>query len=201
MDIRAIKWALRHELMVRILALDPEARRAQESALADGFASMPGYHEAATVLLYVSAFPEEIETGPMLRDVLARGKRLICPRVDRAGRRLRLYHIEDLEADLKRGTLGIPEPKPVCREVSPEAVDWALVPGLGFDARGDRLGRGAGHYDRLLPTLRAETPRWAVAFDCQFVEALPVAPHDMPLDGLALPGKRLSFPRSAKTQH
>ena len=56
-----------------------------------------------------------------------------------------------------------------------------LVPGLAFDARGYRLGRGAGHYDRLLPTLRPDAPRWALALDCQLVEGLPIEPHDVPI--------------------
>jgi 5-formyltetrahydrofolate cyclo-ligase len=189
MDVAARKQALRRELVGRILALDPDVRRAQEAALADRFAALPGFVGADTVLLYVTAFPEEIATGPMIGLSLALGKRLVCPRVDRAARRLRLYEVRDPSSDLRRGTLGIPEPRPSCPEVGPEQIDWALVPGLGFDDRGFRLGRGAGHYDRLLPTLRPDAPRWALALDCQWVDALPVEPHDVPLDGVVSPSK------------
>ena len=66
-----------------------------------------------------------------------------------------------------------------------------LVPGLAFDARGYRLGRGAGHYDRLLPRLRPEVSRWALILDCQWVEDLPVEPHDIPLDGVVSPGREI----------
>jgi 5-formyltetrahydrofolate cyclo-ligase len=195
MDDQAKKRTLRRVLVDRILGLDPRDRRAQESALAARFPSLPGYEGAGLVLLYVTAFPEEIATGSMLRDVLERGKRLACPRVDRAERRLRLYEVTDLEADFRPGMLGIPEPRAECRELGPEEVDWVLVPGLAFDDRGFRLGRGAGHYDRLLPTLRADVPRWALALDCQREEALPVEPHDVPLDGVAYPAS--TFERAA----
>ena len=97
---------------------------------------------------------------------------------------MRLFRVEDPEADFTRGTLGIPEPRKSCAPVGPEEIDWALVPGLAFDARCHRLGRGAGHYDRLLPTLRPEAPRWALALDCQWDKGLPVEPHDVPLDGV-----------------
>jgi 5-formyltetrahydrofolate cyclo-ligase len=189
MDIRPQKQSLRRAMVDRILALDPDDRRGQEADLADRFAVLPGFEEARIVLIYVSAFPEEIATGPMLLGTLGRGKRLVCPRVDRAERRLRLFEVTDPELDLARGTLGIPEPRRRCLEIAPDQVDWVLVPGLAFDDRGFRLGRGAGHYDRLLPTLRPDAPRWALALDCQWVEALPVEPHDVPLDGIVSPRK------------
>jgi 5-formyltetrahydrofolate cyclo-ligase len=188
---RERKRELRRAIVGRILALDPESRRRDETLLADRFATLPGFAEAETVLLYVTAFPEEIATGPMLDQALARGKRLVCPRVDRVERRLRLFQIDDPKRDLTPGTLGIPEPRTDCPEVEPGVVDWALVPGLAFDAQGYRVGRGAGHYDRLLPTLRPDAPRWALILDCQWVEDLPVEPHDVPVDGVVSPAKAI----------
>jgi 5-formyltetrahydrofolate cyclo-ligase len=189
MDIPAEKRQLRKAMVRRILDVDLSARREAEAILADRFPELPGFAAAQTVLLYVTAFPEEIHTEPMLRLALARAKRLLCPRVDRYERRLRLFRVADLDADLTPGTLGIPEPRAGCEEVAPDQVDWVLVPGLAFDDRGYRIGRGAGHYDRLLPKLRNGVPRWALAFDCQWVDALPVEPHDVPLDGVVSPGK------------
>lgn len=174
-------------MVERILALDPADRADQQAELAARFGTLPGYESADRVLLYVTAFPEELVTASMLRDALERGKRLVCPRVDRASRSLRLHAVDDLERDFRSGTLGISEPRRSCPEVSPQEVDWVLVPGLAFDARGFRLGRGAGHYDRLLPNLRPGVPRWALAFDCQWIDALPVEAHDVPLDGVASP--------------
>jgi 5-formyltetrahydrofolate cyclo-ligase len=199
--IRARKRSLRRAMVERILALDPGSRRRAEAALAGRLATLPGYAEAGTVLLYASAFPEEIETRPMLVQTLERGKRLVCPRVDRSSRRLCLHAIGDLENDLTPGTLGIPEPRPGCPEIDPTAVDWALVPGLAFDTHGYRLGRGAGHYDRLLPALRPGTPCWALILDCQWAEDLPVEPHDIPLDGVVSPGRmaRREGPRRPQT--
>ena len=88
------------------------------------------------------------------------------------------------ETDLEPGSLSIPEPRAECLEVAPEEVDWALIPGLAYDLQCYRLGRGAGYYDRLLPLLRTEVPRWALAFDCQMISCLPVEPHDVPIDGI-----------------
>ena len=181
-------------MVERILALDRQRRRHDEAILAARLPALPGFATARSVLLYVTAFPEEIATGPLLAHTLERGKDLVCPRVDRAEGRLRLFQIDDPARDLEPGTRGIPEPRRDCLEVAAEAVDWVLVPGLAFDARGYRLGRGAGHYDRLLPTLRPDVSTWALIHDCQWVKDLPVEPHDVPLDGVASPG-RISPPR------
>lgn len=185
MEVPDAKQALRRSTVGRILALDPVRRAAEESALAAQLPTLPGFAAAAWVLLYASAFPEEVATGPFLRLALDQGKRLVCPRVDRTERRLRLYEVRDLAADFRRGSLGIPEPRLSCPPVAPERVDWVLVPGLAFDGRGYRVGRGAGYYDRLLPTLRPEVPRWALILDAQWADVVPVEPHDVPLDGVA----------------
>jgi 5-formyltetrahydrofolate cyclo-ligase len=189
MDVPSLKKRLRREAVERVLALDPADRAAQQAALAGRFPGLPGLAGAGTVLLYATAFPEELDTRAWLGLVLAGGRRLLCPRVDRKGRRLRLYEVQDLQADLRPGALGIPEPRAGAPEVVPVEVDWVLVPGLAFDPRGYRLGRGAGYYDRLLPTLRPDAPRWALCFDCQWVEKLPVEPHDAVLDGVVSPSK------------
>jgi len=190
MDIPAQKQAIRRRMVERILAIVQEDRRCQDADLTRRLATLPGFEAAGTVLLYVSAFAEEITTGPALREVLSRGKRLVCPRVNRPARRLRLYQVDDPGSDLIPGSMGIPEPRHHLAAVSPEEIDWALVPGLAFDDRGFRIGRGAGYYDRLLPTLRPDAPRWALAYDCQWVESLPTEPHDQPLDGIVSPGRQ-----------
>jgi 5-formyltetrahydrofolate cyclo-ligase len=188
-DVRPLKRRLRRETVERILALDPADRAAQQAALAERFPGLPGLSAAGTVLLYASAFPEEIDTRAWLAWALARGRRLVSPRVDRGERRLRLFEVKDLKVDLVPGTLGIPEPRADAPEVAPVEVDWVLVPGLAFDGRAYRLGRGAGHYDRLLPTLRPDAPRWALCLDCQWVDGLPVEAHDVPLDGVVSPSR------------
>lgn len=183
-DLRDRKRLLRGLVRDRILALDPADRARQEHRLLAEVPRLPGFDRAGMVLLYASAFPEEIPTAGLLALVLDRGRALACPRVDRPSRRLVLHRVDDPSADFRPGVRGIPEPRDACPVVPPEAIDWALVPGLAFDARGFRLGRGAGHYDRLLPLLRPDAPRWALALDPQWVDDLPVEPHDQPLDGV-----------------
>jgi 5-formyltetrahydrofolate cyclo-ligase len=182
------KRSLRAAILAAIAALEPDLRRAEENELASRFPHLPGWPDAETVLLYVTAFPEELRTHEYLMRAYRAGKRVICPRVDRAARQLRLHRIHDPASELTPGTLGIPEPRADLPEVPPESIDWVLVPGLAFDEQGYRLGRGAGHYDRLLPRLRSDTICWALCLSCQLVPRLPIEPHDRPLDGVTAPG-------------
>ena len=176
-------------------SLDPALRTEQNASLAAMFPTLPGLAMAQTVLLYVTALPEEIDTGPMIHFVLSRGQRLVLPRVDRLEHRLRLFEVRDTATDLSPGTLAIPEPREGCPPVAPDQVDWILVPGLAFDTRGYRVGRGAGHYDRLLPELRPDVPRWALILEEQWVDEVPIEPHDVPLDGVASASKTLHWSR------
>jgi 5-formyltetrahydrofolate cyclo-ligase len=195
MNTAQSKRALRRRMVETLRSLDPSRLAEQNASLAAMFPTLCGLAEARTVLLYMTAFPEEIDTRPMIHLVLDQGQRLVLPRVDRREHRLRLFEVRDLARDLSPGTLAIPEPREDCPLLEPSQVDWALIPGLIFDTRGYRVGRGAGHYDRLLPELRPEVLRWALIHDEQWVEEVPIEPHDVPLDGVASASKTLRWVR------
>ena len=80
---------------------------------------------------------------------------------------------------LPRGGIWLQEP---FKEVTP---DWLFIPGLGFDLKGARLGRGKGFYDRLLADVRGS--KCGVAFDEQLVATVPVGPRDIPLNCILTP--------------
>ncbi len=185
------KRGLRKAILAKIQALDSDSRGVEESTLELRFPLIPGWADARTVMLYVSAFPEELKTDSFWARAFEAGKRVICPRVDREARRLRLHWVQDPRNELSPGVLGIPEPRADLPEIPPESIDWVLVPGLAFDERGYRLGRGAGHYDRLLPQLRTDAACWALCLSCQLIPRLPIEPHDMPLDGVCSPDRTI----------
>ena len=193
MTIKARKAAMRREVIARILAIDPWLRSEQETELVNRLGSLPGFARSETVLMYASAFPEEIDTGPMLRFVRQSGKRLICPRVSLKRRELELFEVDDPERDLVPGYRAIREPERECRSVEAREIDWILVPGLAFDRLGFRLGRGGGYYDRLLPTLRPDAVACALILDGQWVDEVPREPHDRPVDGVADPQRTVIF--------
>ena len=191
MTVRQAKRLMRREVISRIMAMPRESRDRQEAGLLAKLGGLSDFAQARTVLLYASAFPEEIDTRPFLALVADSSKRVILPRVNEGLRRLDLLEVAHAAgAGLVAGRLGIPEPRPDAVLVDPREIDWVMVPGLAFDEFGGRLGRGGGYYDRLLPTLRDDCRRWALIYDEQWVDRVPVEPHDAGIDGVASSSRR-----------
>jgi 5,10-methenyltetrahydrofolate synthetase len=182
-DPAATKAALRRETLARWDALDPGVRARLASIALSRVMTLSVYRRARAVLAYAS-FGSELDTRLFLRDVLASGRLLALPRVDRAARRLALHQVRDLHAELQPGTWGIPEPDSArCRIVPPGEIDFIVVPGLVFDWDGGRIGYGAGYYDRLLTAWPAPVPPLvAAAFEVQLVPAVPMLAADRRVD-------------------
>jgi 5,10-methenyltetrahydrofolate synthetase len=141
-DPAAAKAALRREILAHRDALDPAARARLSAAALERTQALDVFRQARVVLGYAS-FGSELDTRPFLHAVLAGGRTLVLPRVDRVARRLVLQQVRDLETELQPGTWGIPEPVPArCRTVAPAEVDFVLVPGVVFDPDGGRIGYG-----------------------------------------------------------
>ena len=153
MTIAEEKQALRREVRAAERALDPLCREASDRAIAARLLALPLYREAGTVFCFVST-SREIDTRPILKDVLATGRRLCVPRCA-AGREMELAVLSSL-AELEPGAYGILEPKSGCTVLTAEDVDFAVLPCVSADRRGRRLGQGGGYYDRFLRRYRGK---------------------------------------------
>lgn len=137
------------------------------------------WQAASTVLFYVD-IRDEVRTRPLLQATLSQSRTCVVPFC--LGPDLKLIHLQHWD-ELIPGAFGILEPEPSLRNrqdrhILPDQIDLALVPGLAFDRSGGRIGYGRGFYDRLLPSLRVETPRIGLAYDCQMIAKIPMEPHD-----------------------
>ena len=103
------KAALRREILARRDALDPRVRARLSEAALERTQALDAFGRARVVFGYAS-FGSELDTWPLLQQVLASGRTLVLPRVDREARRLVLHEVRDLHAELRPGTWGIPEP-------------------------------------------------------------------------------------------
>jgi 5-formyltetrahydrofolate cyclo-ligase len=175
--LRSAKKALRASVIARRDALDSETRRRDSQAITAKLLALPEYRAAGVVCAYAS-FGGELDTTAFCSDVVASGKRLLLPRINRPARMLELREVKSLRGDLVAGVWGIREPAERCPIVPPSAVEFLLVPGVAFTASGERLGYGGGFYDRLLSGLNAKTPRVAAAFALQVVDSIPTGPND-----------------------
>lgn len=148
------------------------------------FMSLPEYATAKTVMFYVDV-RSEVRTRVDLPTALESGKTIVVPWCNQEGE-LELFKLTSMD-ELEIGMYKILEPKEELRnapqhQVNVEELDLIMVPGVGFDARGARMGHGKGYYDKLLEHARKDTPLVALAFECQMFEEIPVASHDVFMD-------------------
>jgi 5-formyltetrahydrofolate cyclo-ligase len=175
--LRSAKKALRASVIARRDALDAGTRNRDSRIITAKLLALPQYRAAGVVCAYAS-FGSEFDSAAFCSDVVASGKRLLLPRINRPARMLELHEVSNLGSDLVAGVWGIREPSERCPVVPPSAVEFLLVPGVAFTTTGERLGYGGGFYDRLLSGMNAKTPRLAAAFDLQVVDSIPTGPND-----------------------
>ena len=176
------KKELRGTLLQRLARQPEKTRLVKSRKITERLRRLSVYRDSKVLMCYV-AVGGEVETRLILAQALADGKRVTVPVVLSKHKRLAAAEISDLEIHLNaKGALGIPEPHPSARRILPAGkLDLIIVPGLAFDRRGHRLGRGAGYFDRFLSRLAAHVPMVGVAFDFQVKKRLPVEPHDWPV--------------------
>lgn len=175
------------EIRKRLLALREQlphpARIACSEAISARIAAMDIYRQAGTILGYMN-FGAEYASELWVQRVLADGKRLALPRVNRHTGRLDLYWVDDPETQLERGLWGIREPvvERCERLAGPNEVEFALLPGVAFTRGGVRLGYGGGFYDKLLADAGKSPARVVAAFALQIVEYLPQEATDVKVE-------------------
>ncbi len=174
------KRTLRAELRTIRRAM-PVLRGADASAaIASAVLSLPEVVDAEAIHVYLS-LPDEVDTRHIISTLMKLGKSVIVPFMEPDGSMTAVKLLPHEVAGIVIGARGVPA-APIRRPVPLGAWDVVLVPVVGVDCHGNRLGNGAGHYDRLLEG-RARLAV-ALAFDCQLCEAIPVEAHDVALDAI-----------------
>jgi 5-formyltetrahydrofolate cyclo-ligase len=177
MTSSSTKQTLRRELIQRRDALDK--RQERSVAICARIAAMAALEGVAVLHCYLP-IRSEVDIRPLMREALAQGKGIVTSIVQRNALELEHSWLTSLATeDLEPGVWGTLRP----RTLRPATLgDWSLiiVPLLGFDRTGYRLGYGKGYYDRFLKASPA--PTIGVAFAAQEVAAIPHETHDIPLD-------------------
>lgn len=139
------------------------------------------YKSSKVIMTYVD-FRNEVKTNDLIIQSLPY-KRIIVPKTVPETKELILSELKDFELDLDIGEYGVLEPsKDSIRVVSHDIIDLILVPGSVFDVKGNRIGYGAGYYDRFFSKLDKSIPKIALAYDFQIVDKLTPDNYDVPMD-------------------
>ena len=188
------KKAIRERFKGALAALTEEQRAARSGAACGRALVGEMFPAGSTVMLYAPMVDKgEVDLRLLAEGLLARGCRLCVPRVDWRHGTMVPVRVSNLPTDLVEvvGGKGVRSARADAAEIPTAEVDVVVVPGLGFDRSGNRIGRGAGFYDRFLEGLGDRSGgrpvRVALAFDEQVVEAIPVEGHDVRMEWIVTP--------------
>ncbi len=176
--------SLRRELWARRAAKPRAARRAAGRLISAHLARAPWFRPGIAIALYLSR-GSEVDTAALLALARRRGCRVYLPRItDYVAHRMLM--VRDGGAGRALNRYRIAEPRGAAT-LPAQAFALVLMPLVGFDGKGNRLGNGAGYYDRFVADRRGRYGKpllIGIAFECQRLDALPSAAHDVPLDGV-----------------
>lgn len=177
-----MKKDLRANLRRILAALSPTEIKEKSLAAANLLFQQPEWKKAEILMLFLS-LPTEIDTTPVALRAWQERKRVLAPKISWDQRRLLPIQIDSLTDGMTNSPLGIREPADGV-PIPVADIDLVIVPGLGFDPLGNRLGRGRGFFDRFLAHKDFRGVACALAFEEQFVDRIPAGPHDIPVDML-----------------
>jgi 5-formyltetrahydrofolate cyclo-ligase len=188
------KIQLRQKMRKKRLALAPAYREKASREMYRQLYHRQSFQASRTVFAYVS-MPEEVQLLPFLRYCLEEGKHVAVPYITGPGRMeaTLLQSLDDLTTDAY-GISSVREDKR--KIISPENIDFVIVPGLAFTSQGARLGMGGGFYDRFLKRC-PDAIRQALTFDALMLAdgMIPMTEEDAWMDGVLTETRSFSCQR------
>ena len=181
-------------------ALGGCVRAAAERAILDSLGELPMFRRGARIAMYLP-MRGEVDVRPAIEAAWRRGVAVFVPSIVNRRRGRMAFVPWTPGSARRRNAYGIEEPAAAAARVPALQLDAVVLPLVGFDRLGNRLGMGAGYYDRALRRRLDAARRWrrprliGVAFACQELERILVSPWDVPLDlviterGLLVPGR------------
>jgi 5-formyltetrahydrofolate cyclo-ligase len=208
--IRNKKAELRSRLRGVLTEVAPERWQGASTAASARLMETIGRARGGKVqsIMFFMPTAKELDISPAAAACLKRGLAVCLPQIDWRRNVLTPASVSSWGVAAAQGEQlvetrhGIFEPPADAPTVDSARLDLVVVPGLAFDARGGRLGKGGGFYDRFFGQPSVKAVRVGVGLDEQLVDDVPRDSWDVMLDFLVTPTRTMAFARDAgRTQH
>jgi 5-formyltetrahydrofolate cyclo-ligase len=176
------KEQLRSQFQKSLLAMPPEERSEKSRRACRNLISTPQFQSASSIMMYLP-LPHEVDTSEAILHAWQLGKAVAVPKISWQQRRMIAVEINSLETGLSTSVSGLRSPA-IGAPVPFEEIDLVVTPALGFDRKGNRLGRGGSYYDRFFTDEKFRASKCGFAFTEQVVDSIPVDSADVPVDFL-----------------
>ncbi|MFA5291773.1 MAG: 5-formyltetrahydrofolate cyclo-ligase [Phycisphaerae bacterium] len=176
------KQQLRQQIRSQLCRMTGQQRVDKSQMACKNLVETPEFRNANTIMTFLS-LPHEIDTASFILYAWQHSKVVAVPKISWQQRHMIAVIINSLETGiateaggLRNPVTGIPVPL--------EDIDLIVTPGLAFDSKGNRLGRGGSYYDRFFVHPRLQAVKCGLAFSEQLLENVPTVEHDQPIDML-----------------
>lgn len=176
-----VKIHIRKEILALREALAPEEVYAKSQKVSDKLINTIMYEKSNNIFTYLN-FRNEIRTDIIINHALSNNKNIFIPLCNSSIKELVLCKMNSWN-DLKPNKMGILEPvNETIQIANRKLIDIAIVPGAVFDRQGNRIGYGAGYYDKFFFSLKNDILKIGVCYSFQVVESVTPSAHDVPMD-------------------
>ena len=176
------KMATRKILLERRDQINSTQKESLDEEIFKNFIKSIFYKNAKTIFIFVS-FGSEVNTHKIIERAIKDGKNVCVPKINSKEKGMEVFKIESM-SELKEGYFGVLEPFEEKCEISGEDLDLIVVPGVGFDKNGYRIGYGGGFYDKFFNNMEKDVSKIALGYDIQMVDELATEKHDKRINGL-----------------
>jgi 5-formyltetrahydrofolate cyclo-ligase len=175
-DIRLTKRQLRSKILLKLKNQKEEDRKQKSQIIKERLFRQSVFKKAKRVMFYI-ALRDEVKTQDMIKAAENIGKIIAVPVCQKNRVSLRPALL-DQGAKLRKGPYGVYEPAQK-KFMRLKNLDLVVVPGVAFDKKGNRLGRGKGYYDSFLSKIPKKTTSIGLAFNLQILPTIPLTTHDV----------------------
>lgn len=186
-----IKRRLRKQLRETLKHLSKEQNHQQSLRACELLCRTEQFHRARVIMMFL-AKASEIQTDGAVRRALEQDKIVAVPKVEYKHHKLIPLRLLSLDCEMETDHYGLRHPLHA-EQVDVPAIDLVVAPGLGFDERGNRMGRGGGYYDRFFIYDGFRAVKCGLGFEQQLLEEVPMFEHDIGLDMLVTDKKVRCF--------
>ena len=178
-NIKIHKQELRKELLYRRRLLDQDFILNQSAKMAEHLYAWPNYQQADRIMLFLS-MPDEPNMMNIIEHAWQRGKTVCIPHMRQEFGVMDAAIIDNMD-DLVRGRFNLLVPSPAhVKLIDPGSIDLIVVPAVAYDDAGNRLGMGAGYYDRFIPKASKAVLIGAI-WSSQMIDCVPSNQYDKPV--------------------
>ena len=178
-----VKETVRKKMKIKIKIQKVSERRQRSRVVHKKLFINESFLKSKCVMLYCSKGTGEVETGPIIKQALKMGKKVVLPVTLVGDRDIKPVYLRDIKK-FGKGPYGIYEPRGPLNRTPAELknIDLVIVPGIAFDRKNNRVGRGKGYYDNFLRRLpKKGKSKIGLGFRFQLLDKVPSTKRDIPL--------------------